>query len=127
MKKLYLKNISNKNIDFTLINRLKNKYSFKTNKDYMILTDKSLYKYIKKNLFRFEILFNNQNENKDYYEFTEKEIKKNSCNQIPINHKFIIKKTISFKIFENVYLATVCKLYVSYCGTSRTDKYIILD
>ena len=105
MKKLYLKNISNKNINSELINTLKNKYTFSSKTEYLILTNKSLYKYIKKNLFRFEVLFKKINENEDYYEFHEKEIKKNNSNQIPFDHKFIIKKTISFKIYDNIYLA----------------------
>ena len=69
MKKLYLKNISNKNINSVLINTLKNKYTFNSKTEYLILTNKSLYKYIKKNLFRFEVLFKKINENEDYYEF----------------------------------------------------------
>tara|TARA_B100001059_G_scaffold18346_2_gene15031 strand:- start:2453 stop:2884 length:432 start_codon:yes stop_codon:yes gene_type:complete len=105
MKKLYLKNISNKNINTILINSLKNNYTFNTRTEYLILTPKSLYKYIKKNLFRFEVLFKKINENEDYYEFQEKEIKKNNSNQIPFDHKLIIKKTISFKIYDNIYLA----------------------
>lgn len=105
MKKLYFKNMSNKNINLNLIYSLKNKYTFDTKTRYMILTKNSLYKYIKNNLYRFELLLKNINENEEYYECMEEQIKKNISNQIPIDHKFIIEKTINIKIFENIYLA----------------------
>ena len=105
MKKLYFKNISNKNINLKLIYSLKNKYTFDTKTHYMILTNKSLYKYVKNNLYRFELLLKNVNENEEYYECSEEQIKKNICYQIPIKHKFITEKTINLKIFENIYLA----------------------
>ena len=105
MKKLYFKNMSNKNINLNLIYSLKNKYTFDTKTRYMILTKNSLYKYIKNNLYRFELLLKNINENEEYYECMEEQIKKNISIQIPIDHKFIIEKTINIKIFENIYLA----------------------
>lgn len=105
MKKLYFKNIPNKNINLNLIYFLKNKYTFDTKIHYMILTKNSLYKYIKNNLYRFEILLKNITENEEYYECIEEQLKKNISNQIPVEHKFIIEKTINIKIFENIYLA----------------------
>ena len=76
MKKLYFKNMSNKNINLNLIYSLKNKYTFDTKTRYMILTKNSLYKYIKNNLYRFELLLKNVNENEEYYECIEEQVKK---------------------------------------------------
>ena len=76
MKKLYFKNIPNKNINLNLIYFLKNKYTFDTKIHYMILTKNSLYKYIKNNLYRFELLLKNITENEEYYECIEEQLKK---------------------------------------------------
>ena len=66
MKKIYFKNISNKIINLNLIYSLKNKYTFDTKIHYMVLTNNSLYKYIKNNFYRFELLLKNINENEEY-------------------------------------------------------------
>lgn len=105
MKKIYIKNISNRKINLNLVNSLKNTYMFDTKTDYLILTNNTFYKYINNKLYKFELLLDIINENTDYCECNEKEIKKYISNQIPIEHKFIKRKTIKFKILENIYLA----------------------